>query len=75
MKKGILILICFYCFTGLCLGQNKQVDSLLKVLKTAKEDTGKVNTLNALANTLQYSNPDSSILLSIHALQLAENIK
>jgi two-component system sensor histidine kinase UhpB len=75
MKKGILILICFCCYSGLCHGQNSKVDSLLQLLKTAKEDTAKVNTLNALADELQYSIPDTSILLSTQALKRAEKIK
>jgi tetratricopeptide (TPR) repeat protein len=75
MKKEILILIWFCCFGGLCHGQNKRIDSLLQLLITAREDTNKVNTLGTLAKELGYSNPDSSILLSTQALQMAERIK
>ena len=50
MKKTIsLFLILSACFFSLqCFAQQNKIDSLLKVLKTVKEDTNKVNTLNAL---------------------------
>ena len=52
--KNILLLVFLivlsYCSSFAQQGQN--VDSLLKVLETSKEDTNKVNTLNALTNIL-----------------------
>ena len=74
MKKGILILVCFCCFGGLCHGQNKKVDSLLKVLKTAKEDTIRVNTLNALAYEIASNNPDTAVYFANEALALATKL-
>ncbi len=54
--------------------QNRKADSLFRVLKTPKEDTNRVNRLNALAWELMYANPDTSILLSTQALLLAEKL-
>jgi serine phosphatase RsbU (regulator of sigma subunit)/Tfp pilus assembly protein PilF len=46
-------LFCFLLLvTCLVTAQNKQIDSLKTQLKTAKEDTNKVNTLNRLADLL-----------------------
>ena len=49
------IFLCGFCFfcTSVFSQSNKKIDSLLTVLKTAKEDTGKVNTLNSLSNRLR----------------------
>ncbi len=74
MKKRILILICLCCFGGLCYGQNKKVDSLLQVLKTAKEDTTKVNTFNALAYEIANNNPDTAVYFANEALALATKL-
>ncbi len=69
----ISILFLFGVLFNSAQAQNQQkVDSLLNVLKTAKEDTNKVNQLNALGWELMNINPDTSTLLSTQALQLAE---
>ncbi len=48
MKR--LIYIALLLFKGvLAFTQTTEIDSLLTVLKTAKEDTNKVNTLNQLS--------------------------
>src|SRR5437762_961283 len=49
-----------------------RIDSLQEVLKTSKPDTTKINTLNALANELSNSDPDTAISYSNRALQLAK---
>ncbi|MFH1322033.1 MAG: tetratricopeptide repeat protein [Bacteroidota bacterium] len=51
--------------------QNKN-DSLLNELKIATEDAGKVNLFNIIAWELRHSNPDTSIILSNQALELAQ---
>src|SRR3989304_6610550 len=60
--------------SNFALGSSK-VDSLLTLLKTAKEDTNKVNTLLSLADIYSYQNPDSAILFATQANEIAENIK
>jgi tetratricopeptide (TPR) repeat protein len=47
-KKNLFIVSILWFFTLNCFGQNKQIDSLQLCLKTAKEDTSKVNTFNLL---------------------------
>lgn len=46
-------LLLFCCCGKTLFAQNKIIDSLHSVLKTAKEDTNKVNTLNVLSSQLQ----------------------
>ena len=51
MKKIILIFLCFFSIVihQRCSAQHQnKIDSLLQVLRTAKEDTSKANTLNLL---------------------------
>ena len=52
--------------------QYNKVDSLLKILKTIKEDTNKVNILNSLAGALMNQSPDSSILFAKKAFSIAK---
>ncbi|MBI3501989.1 MAG: tetratricopeptide repeat protein, partial [Bacteroidetes bacterium] len=57
----------------ICHAQSK-TDSLLSLLKKDKEDTSKINHLNALARELSGANPDTSIFLSTQALSLSEKL-
>jgi len=54
--------------------QKHSIDSLKKLIKTGKEDTCKIDHLNLLAEQMGYYNPDTAIILSTSALQLAEQI-
>ena len=71
MKKVFPVLICFCCCTALCHGQDKQIDSLLQVMKSSKEDTVKVNLLNNLASYFISNNPDTAIYFADEAQALA----
>jgi len=54
---------------------NKKIDSLLNLLKTAKEDTNKVNALNALSEQLWYtSNYTNARKYADSALRIAEKL-
>jgi two-component system, NarL family, sensor histidine kinase UhpB len=75
MKNRILILIYLCLIINFCEGQNRRVDSLLKVIKTANEDTTKVNTLNFLAIEFKSNNPDTAIYFAKQAQALAIKIK
>jgi len=68
----IIFLILILCFRG--SGQNPVLDSLRNLLKTEKDDTNKVNTLNTLAYSLFSTVPDSTVLLALKASTLAKNI-
>jgi len=48
----ILLLFCFCQEKLLAQNPNKKIDSLLIILKTANEDTNKVNSLIALSEQL-----------------------
>lgn len=56
-------------------GQNRQIDSLLALIRTDKADTNKVKHLNDLGWQMKNSNPDTSILFSLQALHLAEKLR
>ena len=74
MKKALFLLIVIASLAKLSFCQKheqEKIDSLFTVLKTAKEDTAKVNTLNFLANLIASNNPDTALYLANHALALA----
>ncbi len=78
-KKIIVIFICFISIgcNELCVAQNQQrkIDSLLQVLKTGKEDTSAVNTLNTLSTELtQTSDYEKAKKYAADALQLSIKI-
>ena len=70
--------LCFFLFTFhfmFSTAQNHAIDSLHQALKTAKDDTGKVNTLNKLSvKLLDAGQYDSSLLYTGQALSLAEKL-
>ena len=72
MKKHLVFLIevCFVCLS--LSGQIKINDSLFVVLKNAKEDTAKINALNALAYEFRTDKPDTAIYLAKQALAISE---
>ncbi|MBC7865220.1 MAG: tetratricopeptide repeat protein, partial [Bacteroidia bacterium] len=54
--------------------QNKKMDSLLLLLRTAKEDTNKVAVFSELAMEISRSNPDSALRFAIKGLELATKL-
>src|SRR5882724_6487221 len=71
MKK---ILQLFLVIPLFCHSQDAKIDSLKNVLKSAKDDTGKVSTLNRLAWELSSFNNDSAIYIANEQMKLAEKI-
>lgn len=67
-----LLLLPFFCF-GQKEGQS-QVDSILKVLPTTKQDTQRVKLLNDLSYSYQYINPERGLKYGQEALQLAKKL-
>jgi tetratricopeptide (TPR) repeat protein len=55
--------------------QHSKTDSLIRILRYAQEDSGKVNQLNELARLFLYRKYDTSLILLNQALPLAEKIK
>ncbi len=77
MKTAIpkILLLCVLMIVSVAVyTQNKVVDSLQKVLQTSKEDTVKVNTLNALASEFRYNNIDTSFYFANQAVALATRL-
>lgn len=79
MTRICILLICYYA-TGViqvCEGQDSRVtDSLLSVIKAAKEDSNKVKTLNALSrNYTSLGEFDNSKKHAEDAIILADKIK
>jgi two-component system, sensor histidine kinase PdtaS len=65
----------FTFFFSECLAQSgAKIDSLLVLIGKDKNDTGKVNHLNALGWEFKGINPDTSLILANEALAIAENI-
>src|SRR5690349_15999510 len=74
-KSFLMIAVFHLAFFYLGLTQNqKEIDSLVSVLKTAKEDTGKAGILNRLAALYTYENPQKSFEYSSAALRLAQKL-
>ncbi len=61
MKKSILLFSLMIAVQHLSVAQTRTIDSLRAALKTAGQDTNKVNILNALSYELLYSNTDTTI--------------
>jgi len=73
MKNLIFIIIFNVAFlipNSFCFAQNKNIDSLLALLKKDKADTNKVKHLNSLGWQLMNQNPDTAIILSNQALDI-----
>lgn len=74
MKKSILLASFMFVLLHFTLAQNNTIDSLEAILKTAGQDTNKVNILNTLSYELLYSNTDTTIFLATQAKNLAEKL-
>ncbi len=75
MKRSILTLTIFLIVLSLDAQQNSKRDSLLNVLVSAKEDTGKVKTLLLIAKYYEANNQDSSIYYLEKSKKLSESLK
>lgn len=73
MPKSFLILLLFISF--FVNAQKKQIDSLINVLRFAKNDTNHVNALSNLAWNIGPNNPDTAIIIGNQALELSKKIK
>lgn len=73
MSKSFLITFLILSFFS--NAQKKQIDSLINVLKYAKNDTNHVNALSNLAWDIGPYNPDTAIIIGNQALELSKKIK
>ena len=74
MKKIILLFSVMLALQHIISAQTSKIDSLQAILKTAGEDTSKVNALNLLSYELLYSNVDTTIYYANLAKDLAEKL-
>jgi tetratricopeptide (TPR) repeat protein len=75
MKKYILFLI-LACSFSVVFAQNKEIDSLKKVLPIyAESDSNYINTLNELAFKYYTINPDTMLVLAERSIFLAQKSK
>ncbi len=78
MKKHLLFFLivnCQFLIVNDSYAQNNRIDSLQKALQTAKEDTNKVNTFNAMSRQLYLtSNYDTALYYAGKAKILAEHL-
>ncbi len=73
LHKALLFFLLFS--SSCCYSRQVQIDSLKKVLLSAKEDTNKVNALNSVSGLFYLSgNYDTSLLYATQAKSLAEKI-
>ena len=75
MKWSILFLLILLFTKSHVLAQSTKVDSLLSRLKTAKEDTNKINLLNQLSYSYRNRQPDSGLFYGEAAMALAKKLK
>ncbi|MGK4567190.1 tetratricopeptide repeat-containing sensor histidine kinase [Flavobacterium sp. 3HN19-14] len=74
MKKLIISLFIFYGCASSCFSQNKTADTLVVVLKAAKNDIDKAKALNDIANCYKTSDPELVLEYGQKALQLSQKI-
>src|SRR4051794_40628000 len=76
MKKGTLLFLLglLPALPHFSAAQNSTIDSLRAILKTAAQDTNRVNILNALSYALLYSNADTTIYYANQAKDLSEQL-
>src|SRR5439155_17022916 len=74
-NRIIFLLLLGCCYKTFFAQTDKEIDSLLSILKSSKEDSGKVNTLNALSKRLwRTANSPQGMKYAQDALTLAEKM-
>ena len=71
MKKRYLFLLLFLCIAMLAKAQQKQIDSLKKVISAAPPDTNKIKTLLKLTSLYYEFNPELGLTTANEAYTLA----
>jgi very-short-patch-repair endonuclease/tetratricopeptide (TPR) repeat protein len=70
-----ILSFCFGLLSLLSFSQQRKIDSLLSVLKTSKEDSNKVKTLDEISAALNASDPQKSMDYAKMQLALAGKIR
>src|SRR5258706_7080524 len=74
LKRLLALLFLFFSFIRIAAQQKSEGDSIKQELAAAKEDTNKVWLLITLGSVYVWSSPDSGILYTQEALQLAQKL-
>lgn len=74
IKAFLSLFLLLLSFQFSSLAQHANIETLLQLIKTDKEDTSKLTHLNSLANALQSVNPDSSISVAEQTTILVEKL-
>ncbi len=75
IRNRVFFLMLLCCWYKNIYAQNKKIDSLLVILKSAKEDTNKVNSLNELSERLwRTDNSSQGMKYAEEALLLAKRL-
>lgn len=70
LKHGIFLIVCLFSFVS--LGQQRQIDSLQKVVETAKSDTVKINALFEWSDLIYEIDPRKDIELNQRIIQICK---
>lgn len=73
-KRDLIFWFPFLFLSIQCFAQNPKIDSIKKVISTAKEDSLKVNSLVALSKEFSSISPQETINYAITARDLAQKI-
>lgn len=73
--SGCFLLVITLTVSKNSIAQKSKVDSLSRLLSSAKEDTSRVKYMWQIARDISLYNPDSALLISQKALYLARKIK
>ncbi len=71
----IAIILLTFLFENYCEAQQKEIDSLKRVLLVTKIDTSKINLYNKVSDKFKESNPDSTSFYASKAIFLSEKTK
>lgn len=75
MRKKTFYFILLFFLPAFCIAQQNIIDSLKKIITSAKDDTVKVNSINALSKAYFSTNPSESVRYANEAKKLSEKLK
>ncbi len=75
MKKLLFLVSILFVSLNISASDNPEIDSLLNVLKTAKNDTNKVILYNQISKKYVSTNPDKALIYAHKGLKLSKDLK
>ncbi len=74
MRKAAFLLTLYLTSSPAAFSQNRNTDSLKRVLATTKEDTARVGLLYTIGRSYLYSKPDTCLLIGEQGFALSQRI-